>query len=190
MDTYKCFGELLIANIYKFTDDYKTANSNPNLILITDKTKFVELENFYDNNNLVKIEIDPKISISKNAEKYFKKYNKAKNTLEITDIQKKETKKELSYIESLVYSLDNCKTIQDLDDVYNEISENILFSSINLKTKSNKNKVKENDNSLYDGEKLPQAGSNNLTIVILSIIAVILIIAIFAVGYKRGKRSR
>ncbi len=148
MDTYKCFGELLIANIYKFTDDYKTANSNPNLILITDNTKFVELENFYDNNNLVKIEIDPKISISKNAEKYFKKYNKAKNTLEITDIQKKETKKELSYIESLVYSLDNCKTMQDLDDVYNEISENILFSSINLKTKSNKNKVKENDNSL------------------------------------------
>ena len=76
-----------------------------------------------------------KIIISKNAENYFKKYNKAKNTIEVTNIQKNETKKELNYIESLVYSIDNCKTIEDVDDIYNEISENILFSSVNIKIK-------------------------------------------------------
>ena len=148
MDTYKTYGELLISNIYRFTEDYDKAKINPNLILITDDTKFVELENFYDNNQLVKIEIEPNISISKNAEKYFKKYNKAKNTIEVTNIQKAETQKELNYIESLVYSIDNCKTIEDVDDIYNELSENILFSNVNLKNKSQNRKKKENDNTL------------------------------------------
>ena len=123
LDKYKTYGELLLSNIYKFTNNFKEAQENPNLILITEDTKFVDLENFYDNNSIVRIEIDPSLTISKNAEKYFKKYNKAKNTIEITNLQKIETKKELNYIESLVYSLDNCKTIQDLDEVYNEISK-------------------------------------------------------------------
>ena len=148
MDTYKTYGELLISNIYRFTEDYQKAKDNQNLILITENTKFVELENFYDNNNLVKIEIEPNISISKNAEKYFKKYNKAKNTIEVTNIQKVETQKELNYIESLVYSIDNCKTIEDVDDIYNEISENILFTNVNFKNKSNNHKRKNNDNTL------------------------------------------
>lgn len=147
LDEYKISGELLIANIYKFTNDYNLASNDKSKILITDNTKYVELENFYDNNNLVKINIDPSISISKNAERYFKKYNKAKNTLEVTKIQKIETQKELNYIESLVYSLDNCKTIQDVDEVYNEISENLLFSSLNLKNKNNQ-KVKDTDSML------------------------------------------
>ncbi len=142
LDEYKVSGELLIANIYKFTNDYSLASNNKDMILVTENTEYVELENFYDNNNLIKIKINPTISISKNAEKYFKKYNKAKNTLEVTKIQKIETQKELNYIETLVYSLDNCKNIQDVDEVYNEISENLLFSSLNLK---NKNSQKAND---------------------------------------------
>ena len=148
LDKYKTYGELLLSNIYKFTNNFKEAQENPNLILITEDTKFVDLENFYDNNSIVRIEIDPSLTISKNAEKYFKKYNKAKNTIEITNLQKIETKKELNYIESLVYSLDNCKTIQDLDEVYNEISENILFNNLNLKSKSNHTKNKNNDQAL------------------------------------------
>ncbi len=147
LDEYKISGELLISNIYKFTNDYNLVSKDKNMILITENTKYVELENFYDNNNLIKIQINPSISISKNAEKYFKKYNKAKNTLEVTNVQKIETQKELNYIESLVYSLDNCKTIQDIDEVYNEISENILFSSLNLKNKKTQ-KTKDNNSMI------------------------------------------
>ncbi len=153
MDEYKICGELLLSNIYRFTDDYNLAASDSSKILITEKTKFVELANFYNNNKMIKIEINPSISISKNAEKYFKKYNKAKNTLEVTKIQKEETQKELNYIESLVYSLYNCKTIQDVDAVYNEISENILFSSLNLKNKSN-HKINDSDSMLNNYIKL------------------------------------
>ncbi len=154
IDKYKTYGELLISNIYRFTQNYQESINNSNLILIDENTKYVELLNFYDNNKIVKIEIDPKISISKNAEKYFKKYNKAKNTIEITNIQKEETKRELNYIESLVYSLDNCKDIQDVDEIYNEISENILFNNLNLKNKFNNHKNKNDDKSLNNFMKL------------------------------------
>ena len=52
MDTYKLYGELLTANLYKF-------KASPNL----DK---IELENYYDNNNLITIPLDKSISVHKN----------------------------------------------------------------------------------------------------------------------------
>ena len=154
-DFYKQCGELLIANIYRFTTDYSKAKQNPNLILITDDTNSVSLENYYDDNKIVHIQIDPKLSISKNADSYFKKYNKAKNTLLITSSQKIEAERELNYIESIVYSLDNCHSIEDIDEVYNEISENLLFIDVKIKGR-NKNKVssKSDTNMLNNYMKL------------------------------------
>lgn len=154
-DFYKQCGELLIANIYRFTKDYSKASQNPNLILITDETHNVSLENYYDDNKIVHIPIDPKLSISKNADSYFKKYNKAKNALLITSSQKIEAEKELNYIESIVYSLDNCHSIEDIDEIYNEISENLLFIDVKIKGR-NKNKVssKSDTNMLNNYMKL------------------------------------
>ena len=129
MEKYKVYGELLIANIYKFNN--------------TNFDKIVELENYYDNNILVKIPVDTNFSISQNAEKYFKKYNKLKNTLAITQVQKKETSKDLSYLESLVQAIDNCESISDINAVYDEISENILFSDLKVKNRNGKKTANE-----------------------------------------------
>lgn len=123
MEKYKVYGELLIANIYRI-DTLKTSND------------FVELENYYDNNNLVKIPINNELSTSQNAENYFKKYNKQKNTLEIVNAQKKDSEKELDYLESLIYELDNANDLDSVNEIYNEISENILFND-NTNLKSN-----------------------------------------------------
>ena len=62
MDTYKLFGELLTANLYRL-------GSEENL-------NKIELENYYDNYNLITIPLDKTISVQANIEKYFKKYNK------------------------------------------------------------------------------------------------------------------
>ena len=129
MDKYKEYGELILSNIYKFEDE-KYNN-------------FIEVENFYNNNELIKIKIDSNISASQNAEKYFKKYNKMKNTLKITKIQKEETERELDYLGSLIEELDRCQNVQDIDDVYNEINENILFTDIKLKGKNKKQAQKD-----------------------------------------------
>lgn len=112
-DLYKLYGELITANLYKFSKDYNS-----------DK---VELENYYDNNVILTIPLDNTISIANNAKKYFKKYNKLKNALEIVTLQKKETEEELQYIESIIYELEYAKDIQEVNEIYNEISENPIF---------------------------------------------------------------
>ena len=111
METYRLYGELLTSNLYRI-------NQNENL----DK---IEIENYYDNNNLITIPLDKTFSVQKNIEKYFKKYNKLKNTLEIVGTQKQEALLEISYIESVLYSIENAKDFNDLNDIYFEISQNI-----------------------------------------------------------------
>ena len=127
METYKIYGQLLTSNLYRL-------NSNEN-------KNFVELENYYDNNNLIKIPLDNTINIHKNADKFFKKYNKLKNTLEIVDVQKKEALLEINYIKSVVYSLEKAKDFEDLNDIYTEITDNFQtknFKNINQNTKKKK----------------------------------------------------
>lgn len=145
---YKLFGELITSNLYRLKDNTESAT----------------LENYYDNNTPITIPMDKSISPNKNAEKYFKKYNKLKNTLEIVSIQKKETEKELNYIESIVFSIENAKTISDLEDIFDEISENLITSKSkkNVKQKNSK-KVSSKDNLLkYEiNEFTVLVGKNN-----------------------------
>lgn len=112
MDLYKLYGELITANLYKI--------KNQNISNIS-------LENYYDNNNLISIPLDIKYTPSVNAKRYFKKYNKLKNALEIVTIQKKETEKELNYIESIVYELENSSNIDEVLSIFEEITENVIF---------------------------------------------------------------
>ncbi len=124
MDTYRIYGELLTANLYKI-------RAHENLTEIT-------LENYYENNSLVTIPLDHRINVQKNIDKYFKKYNKLKNALVIVGEQKKEAEKELDYIESIVFSLENAKSVDDIVDVYAEISENIMTKKEIYKKQKNK----------------------------------------------------
>lgn len=112
MDKYKIYGELITANLYRIP------NKN------VDK---IELENYYDNNNLITIKLDKKHSPSVNAKRFFKKYSKLKNALEIVSSQKKETLNELNYIESVVYELETASSIDELTNIYEEICENNIF---------------------------------------------------------------
>lgn len=126
MDKFRLYGELITANLYCIPG--RNASS-------------VDVHNYYDNNNLITIPLDPKYLPSYNAKKYFKKYNKLKNALSIVNIQKEETIKDIDYIESVIYELDNSSSIEDIEAIYEEISENSLFAD-KLKTKkaSTKNK--------------------------------------------------
>ena len=137
MDTYRIYGELLTANLYKI-------NSRENLSEIT-------LENYYNENLPISIPLDNKINIQKNIEKYFKKYNKLKNALVVVGEQKKEAEKEINYIESIVFSLENATNIDDIVDVYSEISENVITKKDIFKknkNKASKKKPKEKEISL------------------------------------------
>lgn len=120
MDKYKLYGELLTANLYRF--------DNINL-------EKAVVQNYYDNNSLLEIPLDKRFLPSENAKNYFKKYRKLKNALEVVTIQKKEAKEELNYIESIIYEIESSKTVQDINEIYDELSENDLFENIKKKTK-------------------------------------------------------
>jgi len=125
METYKLYGELITANLYRLKDIH---------------SDFVELENYYDSNNSIKIPLDIKYTPNVNAKRYFKKYTKLKNAFQIVSEQKAETEMELNYIESIVYELDNCSTVEDVQEIFDEISENVVFKE-RLKKKEKKNKI-------------------------------------------------
>ena len=124
-ETYQLYGELITSNLYRI----KNTNEDK-----------IQLENYYDNNNLITIPLDKKYSVANNAKRYFKKYNKLKNALEICAIQKKETELELDYIESVVYELESSTTLADLEQIYAEISESSIFKDSFNKQKNNKKK--------------------------------------------------
>ena len=138
MDKYKLYGELITANLYKI--------KNENI-------EKIELENYYDNNNLITIPLDKKYTPTINAKRFFKKYNKLKNTLEIVSEQKKETLDELDYLESIVYELENASSLNDVIQIYEEISENVIFKENTQKNRNNKNKNKNIKKSLLTKNK-------------------------------------
>lgn len=112
MDTYQLYGELITANLYRIK------NENVNQI---------KLENYYDNNKIITIPLDNRYTPSVNAKRFFKKYNKLKNALEIVSMQKKETLQELTYIESIVYELEVASSLAEVSEIFDEISENVIF---------------------------------------------------------------
>ncbi len=140
MDTYKLYGELITANLYKI-DNSKNIDK-------------IELENYYDNNNKIVIPLDKTISPAYNAKKYFKKYNKLKNALQIVSEQKKDTAIEIDYIESIIYELNSAKTINDVYSIYEEISENVIFKDT-LKDKSVKKSSKNKKKKQQEEEFSP-----------------------------------
>ena len=144
MDKFRLYGELLTANLYKF-------DSNSNLSEVT-------LENYYNENKLCTIPLDKSLSIQKNIEKYFKKYNKLKNALSIVSEQKKEAEKELNYIESIVFCLSNAKSINDINEVYEEISQNVVTKKAISQKNNNKISKKKTNSDNIELEKLDFEG--------------------------------
>lgn len=124
MEKYKLYGELITSNLYRLTNTH---------------TEYIELENYYDNNNLLRIPLDKKYSPNINAKRFFKKYSKLKNALEIVSIQKEETTLELNYIDSIIYEIENASSLEELKQIAEEISENVVFKKkINKKQSNNK----------------------------------------------------
>ena len=133
-DKYRLYGELITSNLYKLTNTH---------------TDYIELENYYDNNNLIKIPLDRKYSPNINAKHYFKKYNKLKNALQIVSVQKAETENELNYIDSIIFEIDLASSTKELQEILDEISENLIKKKVSQKKKNTKNSKKKKQEKQY-----------------------------------------
>ena len=101
-------GDLLQANIYR----------------IERGAEFVDVENFYDENNaILRIKLNPAISPSANAQKYYKDYRKAKNAEIMLKEQLEKGREELDYIDSVLDTVDRAENEKDLSQIREELTE-------------------------------------------------------------------
>ena len=143
-EKYRLYGELITSNLYRMPD-YPQAE--------------VTLENYYDNNNLITIPLDEKFSPSKNAKNFFKKYRKLQNTIAIVEKQKELSEAELSYLESIVYELEEVSTIEDIDNIYSEICDNLIFGK-NANTVNNH--VYNKQSKIINSKSSKQSNASNM----------------------------
>ena len=107
-EEYRVKGELLTANLYR----------------IEKGMSGVELENWYDENGgTVKIALDTTLSPAKNAQRYFKIYNKHKRTVEILTPMLKNEQAEIEYVDSVLVSIANAENALDLKEIELELTE-------------------------------------------------------------------
>lgn len=105
-EKYKVYGELL--NTYGYQ--------------LTKEDKSLTCINYYDNKEIT-IPVDPMLSASENANKYFNKYNKMKRTYEAVHVQLKENMETLSHLESILTELDIARREEDLQFIRKELAE-------------------------------------------------------------------
>ncbi|ABY44869.1 MULTISPECIES: Rqc2 family fibronectin-binding protein [Bacillus] len=106
-DKYQLFGELLTANMYALKKGDKE----------------IEVVNYYDENGgTVKITLNPLKTPSENAQRYFQKYQKAKNSVAIVEEQIVKTNEEILYFDSLLQQMEVASS-KDIEEIREELTE-------------------------------------------------------------------
>jgi len=81
----------------------------------------VELPNFYDGGRPFAIELDPSETPAANAQRYYRKYQKAKKTLEKAAAQLEASRSERAYLESVKTALELSESPAELEEVEEEL---------------------------------------------------------------------
>ena len=101
-------GDLISANMYQMEKGLEA----------------VDLPNFYEEGSpLLHIQLDPALTPSQNAQKYYKEYRKAKTAEEKLTEQIDLAGKELEYLESVLDALGRAETERDLSEIRAELQE-------------------------------------------------------------------
>lgn len=126
-----------LANSEK-ADDYKIKGEILTTYLNQVKRGMTEitLPNYYDENRDIKISLSNQISPSQNAQKYFKKYQKAKNAVHYVSEQLAKTNQEIQYLDNIMTQIELANP-QDLDEIREELEKEGY-----LKAKQTKRKQK------------------------------------------------
>ena len=98
-----------------------------------------EVENYYDNNNIVKVSVDPALSPSQNAQKLYKEYRKACTAENMLIKLIEEGKQDLEYLESVRDLLER----STLEREFGEIKDELISQGFIKPKKSNKKQMKK-----------------------------------------------
>ncbi|MDR0949256.1 MAG: NFACT family protein [Lachnospiraceae bacterium] len=110
----------------------------------------VTLPNYYTGEDLT-IPLDPMLSFSENAKRYFAKYNKMKRTAQALLELQKETDEEIYHLESILTSLDITADESDLLPIKNELIEAGYMKRKGNKAKNPTNHKKKSESTAKIG---------------------------------------
>lgn len=145
-EQYRLYGELLTANLYAVERGMQE----------------IEVVNYYDENGAtITIPLDPQKSPSENAQIYFQKYQKAKNSLNIVQEQIERTKEEIAYFDTLLQQLETAAP-KDVEEIREElIEQGYLRARAAKQTKKQKQRAIELERYIAsDGTEI-LVGKNN-----------------------------
>ena len=143
-EKYRIYGELL--NTYGYD--------------CPEGAKSIEVLNYYDNRMLV-IPLDPTLTASQNAKKYFDRYTKLKRTWEALSHMTRESAEELEHLLSVSASVEMAESEADLNEIRRELAESGYIRSQGTKgRKDNRQKSEPYHYRSSDGFDI-YVGRNN-----------------------------
>lgn len=146
-ERYRIWGELLLSSLHT----------------IAKGDASVELVNYYDEEQRTEtIPLDPLLTPSENAQRYFKKYNKFKNSLAVIDEQKMLAHAEVTYLEGLLQQLHDA-SLSDIDEIREELTQQGYLRDRSKKGKKKKKSDKPTLHLYTSSEGIEiYVGKNNL----------------------------
>lgn len=144
-DTFQLKGELLTTFLYQIEKGQTE----------------VTLANYYDNDQLITISLDPALTPSQNAQKYYHKYNKLRNAINHIEKQKVVAEAEIQYLESIQTQL-NFAEPNELADIRDELIDQgyLKKQKQDKKKRSNNASAKPREYKTVEGNRI-LVGRNN-----------------------------
>ncbi|MBR0596785.1 Rqc2 family fibronectin-binding protein [Sinanaerobacter chloroacetimidivorans] len=142
-ETDRLYGELLTANLH----------------LIRQGDGAAEVLNYYDN-QIVQITLDPRFSPSQNAQRYYKKYSKAKTAITEKNIQLREANQDIEYLESVLSYIEKAVTVDEIEELRQELIEGGYLRKRKNQYKPSRSKPSPYQYTSSDGHKI-LVGRNN-----------------------------
>ena len=134
---------------------------NANLSQVKPGMTEIDLPNYYDNNQPLKIKLDAALSPARNGQKYFTKYKKLRDSIKHVKEQIKIAQDNLNYFDTIQTAIDNAEP-QDID----QINEELINQGYIKKPQKPKRKKKITEKNLnkfrISSGKTVLVGKNNL----------------------------
>ncbi len=124
-EKYKIYGDLIISNLH-----------------MPYENNVLKVINYYDpEQKEIAIPLDPKLNnLSLNSQKYYKRYNKLKSAEEELLKLIESTALDIEYLENILFSIEACQTTDDLEQIYEELSQEGFIKKYKAPKGSNKAK--------------------------------------------------
>ncbi|MFC3419749.1 NFACT family protein [Salinicoccus hispanicus] len=123
-DKYQKYGELLTAYMHQ----------------VKPYDESLEVIDYYTNEPLI-IPLDPHLSASDNAQKYYKRYNKLKARQNSAATQLDHAHEDMEYLSNLLHQMDTITTEEEVDEVREELVDQGILKNNRRQSRKKKQKV-------------------------------------------------